>query len=85
MDPVRARAIRLLQERSAVLGRLPLKSDFTADEVGRIKAALGPWPRALEQAGLKAAPPTARKPQKHPRKTRSSGQKDIPAGPSPIS
>lgn len=32
--------------------RLPKKADFTEEEVARIKAFLGPWPRALEAAGL---------------------------------
>ena len=33
--------------------RLPKRSDFTDEEVCAIKAFLGPWPRALEAAGLK--------------------------------
>lgn len=33
-------------------GRLPKKSDFSEFEVARIKAFFGPWPRALEAAGL---------------------------------
>ncbi|MBQ5334789.1 MAG: hypothetical protein J6Z45_02455 [Oscillospiraceae bacterium] len=37
------------------LTRLPRRGDFTAEEVGLIKAYLGPWPRALEAAGLKPA------------------------------
>ena len=35
------------------LHRFPQRSDFTDDEVISIKAFLGPWPRALEEAGLK--------------------------------
>lgn len=35
------------------LGRLPQKSDFDEVTRSRIKAFLGPWPRALESAGLK--------------------------------
>lgn len=34
--------------------RLPRRSDFSEREVCAIKARLGPWPRALEEAGLKA-------------------------------
>lgn len=34
--------------------RCPCRSDFSDEEVVAIKAFLGPWPRALEQAGLKA-------------------------------
>lgn len=48
-----ALAIRLLQEKAAELARLPKKQDFEAVLVIQIKAHLGPWPRALEKAGLK--------------------------------
>jgi len=33
--------------------RYPKRSDFTEEQVASIKAFLGPWPRALEKAGLK--------------------------------
>lgn len=33
--------------------RLPKKSDFNDEEICFIKQKLGPWPRALEAAGLK--------------------------------
>lgn len=33
--------------------RYPRRSDFSDAEVVAIKALLGPWPRALELAGLK--------------------------------
>lgn len=46
-------AIRLLRERSRELNRLPKKEDFDEATRSRIKAFLGPWPRALEAAGLK--------------------------------
>lgn len=47
----------LLVQKHAELGgeRLPQRSDFGEREVVAIKAHLGPWPRALEAAGLKAA------------------------------
>ncbi len=35
------------------LGRTPKKDDFDEVTRSRIKAYLGPWPRALESAGLK--------------------------------
>ena len=35
------------------LTRFPQRSDFSDSEVIAIKAFLGPWPRALEAAGLK--------------------------------
>ena len=42
---------RELQEQG--LSRYPKRSDFEAREVVAIKAFLGPWPRALEAAGVK--------------------------------
>ena len=43
----------LLRQRFAELGRLPTKKDFDSATCSQIKAYLGPWPRALESAGLK--------------------------------
>ena len=40
-----------LQEQG--LSRYPQRSDFEDREVVAIKAFLGPWPRALEAAGIK--------------------------------
>ena len=39
--------------KAAGLSRYPQRSDFENEEVCAIKAFLGPWPRALEAAGLK--------------------------------
>ena len=55
----RAQAISLLtamqeQLRAEGQNRLPQRSDFTPEETVQIKAHLGPFPRALEAAGLKA-------------------------------
>ena len=49
----RAWAIHALQEKAQELERLPLKADFDEVTRSRIKAFLGPWPRALEAANLK--------------------------------
>ncbi len=46
-------AIRQLRKKATEVGRLPTKADFEPKDKIRIKAALGPWPRALEAAGLK--------------------------------
>lgn len=46
-------AIRQLQYRAQELGRPPNKADFDDATRARIKAFLGPWPRALEAASLK--------------------------------
>lgn len=42
-----------LQQAAAELGRLPHKADLPLEEMIAIKQQLGPWPRALEAAGLK--------------------------------
>lgn len=46
-------AEELLRQKHKELGRLPQKNDFDEATRSRIKAFLGPWPRALEAAGLK--------------------------------
>lgn len=43
----------LLRKKAEETGRLPRKSDFSAQDVNKIKGLFGPWPWALEQAGLK--------------------------------
>lgn len=50
---------RSLQENG--VSRFPSRGDFSAEEVCAIKAFLGPWPRALEAAGLKRPPETSRR------------------------
>lgn len=40
------------------LGRRPEKKDFSDADRSKIKAFLGPWPRALEKAGLKSVSPS---------------------------
>ena len=46
-------AIAALQARAAELGYAPKKADFDEYTRMQIKTFLGPWPRALEAAGLK--------------------------------
>lgn len=48
-------AVELLCRKEQELGRMPKKEDFDEATRSRIKAFLGPWPRALEAAGLKAS------------------------------
>ena len=48
-------AVGLLCQKAKELDRLPKKEDFDEVTRSRIKAFLGPWPRALEAAGLKEA------------------------------
>lgn len=57
-------AIRALQKRAQELGYPPKKADFDDGTRARIKTFLGPWPRALEQAGLKPFPSADQKDRK---------------------
>ena len=54
-------AVEQLRSRAAELERLPKKDDFDEATRARIKAFLGPWPRALEAAGLKEPRPDPKK------------------------
>ncbi len=62
-------AVELLRQKGSALGRQPKKDDFDDATRSKIKAFLGPWPRALEAAGLKE-PRAPRK--KHKTKKRST-------------
>lgn len=58
MKQEEAEVIAMLREKQQMLctqglARLPQRGDFTPEEVVRIKAYFGPFPRALEAAGLK--------------------------------
>ena len=61
-------AAELLRQKSSALGRQPKKDDFDEVTRSKIKAFLGPWPRALEVAGLKEpkAPSQKRRAKKRP-------------------
>ena len=48
-------AVETLRRRQTELERLPRRCDFDKATLCRIKAYLGPLPRALEKAGLKPA------------------------------
>lgn len=67
----KAYAIQLLREKYAQLGRLPKRSDFDGETVCLIKQKLGPWPRALEAAGLKAPPTVSAKEKSRIKRERS--------------
>lgn len=58
----KADTILLLQDKARLLSshgetRYPRRGDFSEREVEAIKSHLGPWPRALEAAGLKTPRP----------------------------
>ncbi len=45
--------ILLIKHKYDELGYLPKKSDFDVETVSMIKSYFGPWPHALEMAGVK--------------------------------
>ena len=51
-------AVKLLRDKAKILDRLPQKADFDSNVMCFIKQKLGPWPHALEAAGLKKAKPS---------------------------
>ena len=72
-------AEELLREKHKELGRLPRKDDFDEPTRSRIKAFLGPWPRALEAAGLKEPRPIAPKSAKRKKSATKSKNQAISA------
>lgn len=73
LDEKKQWAILQLQEKHRSLGRLPKKDDFDETDRARIKAFLGPWPRALEAAGLKEAKPKPPRPRKRKKAANTAG------------
>ena len=67
-------AVLQLQQKQQELQRLPKKDDFDDVTKAQIKAFLGPWPRALEKAGLKE--PKAKSNKNHKKVTKKN-QKQI--------
>ena len=63
-------AVGLLCKKAEELGRLPKKDDFDEITRSRLKAFLGPWPRALEAAGLKAVKDKPKKSKKRKKATK---------------
>ena len=46
--------IELIRGKYNETGKIPEKSDFSDYQVMMIKSHLGPWPRAMETAGVKS-------------------------------
>ena len=63
-------AVGLLCKKAEELGRLPKKDDFDEITRSRLKAFLGPWPRALEAAGLKEVKDMPKKSKKRKKATK---------------
>ena len=55
--------------------RFPKKSDFSEDDVNRIKGFFGPWPCALEAAGLKESKQEERKQRNYEKRQRSKARR----------
>lgn len=51
--------------------RFPKKSDFSQEDVNKIKSFFGPWPWALEAAGLKESKQEERKAKNIAKRQRS--------------
>ena len=49
----REQCLELLKQKFIQLDRLPKRSDFSDYQVMMIKSFFGPWPRALEVAGVR--------------------------------
>ena len=72
-------AIDLLRQKAEEVGRVPYKDDFDEPTRSRIKAFLGPWPRALEAAGLKEPRTIAPKSAKRKKSATKSKKQAISA------
>lgn len=55
--------------------RLPKKSDFSVEDVNRIKGFFGPWPWALEAAGLKDSKQEQRRQKNYEKRRRSRARR----------
>ena len=78
-DEKKSWAEELLKRKATELGRLPKKDDFDEPTRSRIKAFLGPWPRALEAAGLKEPRPITPKSAKRKKSATKSKKQAISA------
>lgn len=63
--------------RAAGEERYPRRGDFSEPEAAAIKACLGPWPRALEAAGVK--PPNVAREEKRLRRRAAGRQRKLAA------
>lgn len=68
-------AAEMLRLKEKELGRIPKKEDFDEITRSQIKAFLGPWPRALEAAGLKEKSVNKIKSKKRKAKMRTENQR----------
>lgn len=66
--------ISLLREKAEKENRLPKKSDFSVSDVNKIKGHFGPWPWALEEAGLKESKKEERLEKNREKRARRRGK-----------
>ena len=57
-------------------GRYPKRADFSEEQVVAIKAFLGPWPRALEAAGIKPPREVSRKEKNQQKRIRAKRRRN---------
>jgi hypothetical protein len=68
--------LKLLRNVAKKENRLPKKSDFSPDDVNRIKSFYGPWPWALEAAGLKESKQAQRKQHNFEKRQRAKANRN---------
>lgn len=78
MSYTREECLTLLHQKREALRdageeRYPRRGDFSEPEAAAIKACLGPWPRALEAAGVK--PPNVAREEKRLRRRAAGRQR----------
>ncbi len=66
---------KLIQSKARELERLPKKSDFDIETASIIKSYFGPWPRALEAAGVKKSDPERLEKKREKRRHARENQK----------
>lgn len=64
MGLTKGQCVEMLNRKYEETGVYPKKSDFSEEEVTAVKSYFGPWPRALEAAGIKEAKPITKKEQR---------------------
>lgn len=77
-------AVALLKKKASQLGRPPKRSDFDSETVCFIKQKLGPWPRALEAAGLKEPPKLSAKDKSRIKRERSRKRRKLAKKPEAV-
>ncbi len=75
-DTTREEYLNLLRAVAEKEGRFPKKSDFDRLDVNRIKSFFGPWPWALEEAGLKESKKEERQQKNREKRARAKQRRE---------